>query len=90
MNRAERIQALLVEGLSPLLIDIHDDSARHAGHAGAAPGGGTHYRLTIEARAFAGASKVHRHRMVYALLAQEFENGLHALTIDARAPGENP
>ncbi len=88
MNRAERIHALLAKELSPVEIEITDDSARHAGHAGAAPGGETHYRLMIASAAFAGLSKVQRHRMIYALLAEELETGLHALNIDARVPGE--
>ena len=61
---------------------------RHAGHAGARPGGETHYRLHIVVRAFVGKSRIERHRMVNALLAAEFATGLHALAIAAAAPGE--
>ena len=88
MNRAARITAILSCELTPGHLEITDDSAKHAGHAGARPGGETHYTVHIEAAAFAGKSRVQRHQMVYALLNDEFKNGLHALAINARAPGE--
>lgn len=70
------------------MLDIVDDSARHAGHAGAAPGGQTHFNLTIEAAAFTGMSRIERHRAINAVLADEFDTGLHALHIKAIAPGQ--
>jgi BolA protein len=65
-----------------------DDSARHAGHAGAAPGGNTHWNLVIVSAAFAGKPKVARHRMVYEALGNLMQDPIHALAIVARAPGE--
>jgi BolA family transcriptional regulator, general stress-responsive regulator len=85
---AERIAARLTEALAPSLLDIIDESGRHAGHAGARPGGGTHYRVKIVSTKFAGLSRIARHRIVYSLLPAEFADGLHALALDAKAPGE--
>lgn len=84
----ERIVARLTEGLDPQRLDIVDESDRHAGHSGARPGGGTHYRVRIVSRRFAGLNRVARHRLVYGLLPAEFAEGLHALAVDAKAPGE--
>ena len=84
----ERIVARLTEGLEPQRLDIIDESDRHAGHAGARPGGGTHYRVRIVSGRFAGLSRVARHRLVYGLLPAEFADGLHALAVDAKAPEE--
>jgi len=88
MTRKDRIAAALTEALRPTRLDIVDESDRHAGHAGARPGGETHYRLNIVSPAFVGKSRVERHRMVNALLAAEFASGLHALAIAAAAPDE--
>ena len=74
--------------LAPERLELVDESARHAGHAGAAPGGNTHWRLTIVSAAFSGKSTVARHRMVYAALGDLMQNPIHALAIVARAPGE--
>jgi len=84
----ERIVARLTEALDPSVIDVIDESHRHAGHAGARPGGGTHYRVRIVSAKFAGLDRVARHRCVYGLLPAEFADGLHALALDAKAPGE--
>ena len=88
MRMKERIEARLVEALSPLRLEIIDESALHAGHAGARPGGETHYRIAVVSAAFAGRSRVQRHRLVYDALAGEIADGVHALSLDARAPGE--
>lgn len=56
----------------------------HAGHAGARPGGETHYNLAMHAAAFEGLSRVARQRLVYAALREEFDTGLHALTLDLK------
>lgn len=74
--------------LAPARVELVDDSAKHAGHAGAAPGGNTHWRLTIESAEFAGKSTVARHRLVYQALGDLMQNPIHALQISARAPGE--
>ena len=60
-----------------------DESHLHHGHAGAAPGGETHYSVRIRASAFAGLSRLARHRAVNDVLKAEFASGLHALHIDA-------
>ena len=74
--------------LAPLQVELLDESARHAGHAGAAPGGNTHWDLTIVSAAFAGKPTVARHRMIYQALGDLMQNPVHALSIRARAPGE--
>jgi BolA protein len=84
----ERIVVRLTAGLAPQRLDIVDESDRHAGHSGARPGGGTHYRVRIVSERFAGLNRVRRHRLVYELLPAEFADGLHALALDTKAPGE--
>jgi BolA family transcriptional regulator, general stress-responsive regulator len=71
--------------LAPTRIEIVDDSAKHAGHAGARDGGG-HYNLVIESARFAGQSTLARHRLVYTALADLMQRDIHALAIDARVP----
>ncbi len=88
MSIQQRIVARLTEELDPIVLDVIDESDRHAGHAGARPGGGTHYRVRIVSAKFAGLSRVARHRIVYNSLPAEFADGLHALALDAKAPGE--
>jgi BolA protein len=88
MTRKDRIAAALTPALKPTKLEIIDESDRHAGHGGARPGGETHYRINIMSAAFAGKSRVDRHRMVNALLESELASGLHALAIAAAAPGE--
>lgn len=85
---AGRIRAKLSAGLAPTRLDIVDESASHAGHAGAAPGGETHFRVTIIAHAFTGQSRVERQRLVYGLLADELNGGVHALALATRTPEE--
>jgi len=75
--------------LAPARLELLDESAKHAGHAGAAPGGNTHWKLTIVSAAFAGKPTVARHRMVYQALGELMQNPIHALEIAARAPGES-
>lgn len=87
----DRIRTALAEGLSPLALDVENESHLHAGHGGAsarADGGITHLRVRAVSAAFTGKSRVERHRMVNALLAGEIAQGLHALAIEAKAPGE--
>lgn len=90
MTRAELIKNKLTAALNPTLVEVVDDSARHAGHAGAKglPAGETHFNVKIVSPAFAGKSRVERHRIVNFVLANELKNGVHALAIDAKAPGE--
>jgi BolA protein len=82
--RIDRLRAALEGALSPVTLDIRDDSAKHAGHAGAREGG--HFHVTITSAAFAGRGPVERHRMVYAAAAELMGRDIHALSIDARAP----
>lgn len=86
-TRAKRIEASL-QGLQPELLEIVDDSARHAGHAGVqgVTGGETHYRIKIRSHAFAGKNRLQRHRMVQDLLQSEFDSGMHAVSITAELP----
>jgi BolA protein len=78
------LRTALHEALAPVSLEIRDDSAKHAGHAGAREGG--HFHVTIVAKSFAGRSAVERHRMVYAAAAELMGRDIHALSIDARDP----
>lgn len=86
--RVDRIRKLLESQLAPELLQIRDDSALHAGHAGARDGAG-HYAVRVVAPAFAGLPVLKRHRIVYQTLASMMPHEIHALSIDARAPGES-
>ena len=88
MHRRDRIAEKLTEAFAPARLDVADESHQHEGHAGARPGGETHFRVTIVAEAFRGRSRLDRHRMVNAALAEELKSGVHALAIHASAPGE--
>jgi stress-induced morphogen len=88
-TRADRITARLTETFAPLLLQVVDESARHAGHAGAQPGGETHYAVLLVAAAFEGQARVGRSRAVHAALAEEFATGLHALSLALRTPAEH-
>jgi BolA protein len=87
-NRADRIATLLQEAFAPSLLEIADDSDKHAGHAGAAAGGQTHYTVTMVSESFRGQTRIARSRAVHAALAPELAAGLHALALRLRAPGE--
>lgn len=80
------LRAALESALAPQRLDIEDDSARHAGHAGAREGG--HFRVTVIAEAFRGRAPLERHRMVYAAAGPLMGRGVHALNIVARTPDE--
>ena len=88
MTRADRLRATLQAAFAPSLLDIVDDSAKHAHHAGARAGGQTHYSVLLVSERFAGRSRLERARDVHAALAPEFGAGLHALSLTLRAPGE--
>ena len=87
MSVAERIRERLAT-LQPQRVELVDESERHRGHAGWREGGGTHWRLTIVAPAFAGKPTVARHRMIYEALGNLMQHPIHALAITARAPEE--
>jgi len=84
----DRIREKLVAALQPTHLEISDESHRHAGHAGARPGGETHFHVEIESDAFAGQGRIERQRRIYAILAEELAGGVHALALTALAPGE--
>jgi len=83
-SRADRLRVALETALHPTLLEIRDDSAKHAGHAGAREGG--HFHVVIAAAGFAGVPMLERHRMVYAAAAELMGRDIHALSIDARSP----
>ena len=86
--RAARLEAVLTRTFAPALLRVVDDSSRHAGHAGAQPGGETHYSVLLVTEAFRGVTRVARSRAVHAALAAEFSGGMHALALTLRAPEE--
>ena len=88
MTRAGRIREMLLTVLAPADVEVVDDSARHAGHAGAQPGGETHYSVLAVSPKFEGLSRVARHRLVNEALNAEFGGGLHALSLTLRTPEE--
>lgn len=85
---AETLRRKLEAAFAPAHLVIEDDSARHAGHAGARPGGETHFNVVIAAAAFDGMARLQRQRAVYAALAEELAGPVHALSVKALAPGE--
>jgi BolA protein len=87
-DRTTRLDATLRAAFNPSHLEIIDDSARHAGHAGAAGGGETHYNVLLVSEAFRGQSRVARSRAVHAALATELSSGLHALALTLKAPEE--
>ncbi len=87
MNRPERMRILLAEGLATELIEIIDESHLHAGHAGAASGGG-HYRIRVVSPRFEGVNKVGRHRLVYDCLREMMQKDIHALAMTLLTPSE--
>jgi len=91
----DRIAGVLQTSLNPSSIEVHDESHKHAHHihaprrpGAAAMGGETHFHVKVVSEAFRGRSQIDRHRMINKLLEAEFARGLHALAIDAKAPGE--
>ena len=85
---ATEMLSRLNSALSPTRIELIDDSEQHRGHGGYNPAGESHFSLRIESAAFAGKSRVERQRMIYAALGQLMESRVHALSINATAPGE--
>jgi BolA protein len=90
-SRADRIRQTLTEAFQPEVLEVRDDSAKHAGHAAmkGIEGGESHYHIHIQAAAFEGKSRIQRHRMVQELLKHEFDGGMHALSIQAEATAKN-
>jgi len=88
MPMTDLITRKLTEAFAPESLRVIDESEQHAGHAGHRPGGETHFRLYIVAQAFRGKSRLERHRMINAALAEPLAGGVHALAIHAASPEE--
>ena len=95
INAGDHIKAILQAAFAPVSIEVIDESHRHASHAhamqrpgAAARARGTHFHIKVVSEAFKGKSLVERHRRINHLLRAEFDAGVHALAIDAKAPGE--
>jgi len=88
MTLSDWITQALQERLQPTALTVKDESEQHHGHAGWREGGETHFRLYIVSDAFSGKSRVERHRLVNDAVKEAFDRGLHALAIQAKAPGE--
>ena len=84
----DAIHDKLTAAFAPTRLEVVDDSARHAGHAGARGGGESHFNVLIEAQAFAGTPRKARERLVHQALAEELSGPVHALSVKALAPGE--
>jgi len=83
-----RIATRLEERFAPADYEVVDESGKHVGHAGARPGGETHFLVRMTSAAFAGKGRVERQRMVHRALADELADRVHALSLDLKAPGE--
>lgn len=85
----DKIEQRLAQALQPVFVEIVNDSARHAGHAGDNGSGESHFRVKVVSAAFAGKGRVERQRMVYGLMKEELESGaLHAFSVSALSPDE--
>jgi BolA family transcriptional regulator, general stress-responsive regulator len=88
MRTEDVITRKLTEAFAPQSLKVVDESDQHKGHAGHRPGGQTHFRVYIVSQAFAGKSRIARHRMINSALAAELSGSVHALAIHAAAPNE--
>jgi BolA family transcriptional regulator, general stress-responsive regulator len=88
-TRLDRLDSRLRAALAPVDLEIIDDSHRHAGHAGAADGRG-HFTIIVVSERFRGLPVVRRHRLVYEAVGDMMSTDVHALSIQALAPGESP
>jgi BolA protein len=82
MTRTEQIETRLRDALSPRELTVQDDSESHRGHAGFQDGGESHFHVIIRSDAFAGQSRINRHRMVHKALGPELVAAIHALSMD--------
>lgn len=89
MRVRNAIETKLTAALSPAHLEVIDNSAKHAGHAGARPQGESHFAVIVVASAFEGQNRVQRQRMVYAALAEEMANDIHALELKTLTPEES-
>ena len=88
MTMADAIRTKLTAAFAPGALEVLDESAKHAGHSGARPGGETHFNVRIVSKAFEGLSRVERQRRVYATLAEELKARVHALSLTTLTPAE--
>jgi BolA protein len=92
MSVADRIRDKLAAEFSPSLLEVQDDSARHAGHSGATRADGsrgeTHFIIRIVSEKFTGLSRVERQRRIFAILSEEMAGPVHALSLNALSPAE--
>lgn len=88
MSVKQQITGKLTRAFAPVSLKVTDDSERHRGHSGYREGGETHFTVRVVSAAFAGKSRIERHRMVHAALAEELSGGVHALALSALAPEE--
>jgi BolA protein len=88
MTVQDTLRAKLTAALTPIQLEIVDESHLHAGHAGARAEGETHFRIAIVSAAFAGQSRVARQRLVYDIVADELRTRVHALALTTRTPEE--
>jgi len=90
MSVASAIESKLTQAFQPERMVVEDQSHLHAGHAGARPGGESHFRVELVSARFAGLNRVARQRLVYDALAAELAGPIHALALKTLAPGEGP
>ena len=88
MSRVDEIRARLCDALAPERVEIEDESRLHAGHAGARPGGESHFRALVVSSRFEGRGRVERQRMVYAALGDLMQGKIHALAMQTLTPDE--
>ena len=88
LSMEARIVKKLQQAFAPEALDVENESHHHAGHASSPGTGESHFRVKMVSQAFAGKSRVERHRMVNEALAEELAGGIHALALELRAPGE--
>jgi BolA family transcriptional regulator, general stress-responsive regulator len=88
MRTVDLITQKLTAAFAPQSLKVLDESHQHEGHAGARPGGQTHFRVYIVSEAFKGKTRIERHRLINGILSDDLAGGVHALAIHAAAPGE--
>ncbi len=90
MSIEQQMRLKLIEALEPIRLDLINESELHAGHRGSPGTGNSHFRLLVVAEKFEGLSRLARHRLINEILADELSGQIHALAIQAHAPGEKP
>jgi BolA protein len=85
-ERVEKLRQMLTARLAPVSLEIRDESAKHAGHAGAREGG--HFSIVVVSERFAGRTRTQRHQLVYEAVAELMRTDIHALSIQALTPQE--